>query len=168
MNVSKVKVVATDVDGVLTDGRIFFDESSQQRKIFSVRDGLAFRLLKIAGMKSVIISGKKIGFARERFTDLGVDLIFEGVEDKLSVMKQICLENGFLMEEICFIGDDILDIPLLKEVGFSVAPSDAIEEVRNIVMYVTKSIGGNGVFRECVEIILKGQNKWGKVLENLF
>ncbi|MCX7705579.1 MAG: HAD hydrolase family protein [bacterium] len=168
MDISRIKIVGTDVDGVLTDGKVFFDYNGQQNKFFSIRDGLAFRLLKISGMKSFIISGKRMGFAKKRFIDFGVDFIFEGVEDKLSVMKNLCMKNRFLMEEVCFIGDDILDIPLLKEVGFSVAPSDAVEEVKDIVMYVTSSKGGNGVFRECVELILKGQHKWGKILQHLF
>ncbi|MCM8758543.1 MAG: HAD hydrolase family protein [Candidatus Omnitrophica bacterium] len=167
-DILKIKLVATDVDGVLTNGRIYHDFSGQQIKIFSIKDGLAFRMLKIIGMKSAIVSGKKVGFAKARFIDFGVDFIFEDVEDKLSVIKKICVESGCLMDEVFFIGDDILDIPLLKEVGFSAAPLDAVEEVKNIVKYITKSIGGNGAFRECVEIILKGQGKWERALENLF
>lgn len=167
MNISKIRIVATDVDGVLTDGRISYDTGEKQNKLFSVKDGLAFRLLKKSGLKSVIISGKRIGEARKRFYDVGVDFIFEEVENKLYLMKQLCQDNGILMEEVCFIGDDILDIPLLKEAGFSVAPSDAVKEVKDIVMYVTSKSGGNGAFRECVEIILKGQHKWEKVLESL-
>jgi len=166
MEIGKIKLVATDVDGVLTDGKIFYDVSDKFGKAFSVRDGFAFRLLKNAGLKSMIISGKTLGMMKKRFFDVSVDFIFDDIDDKLTHVESFCKKHQFAMEEICYIGDDILDIPLLKRVGFSVAPSDASEDVKKIVMYVTKSKSGEGVLRECVEIILKGQKKWEKSMEN--
>ncbi|MCM8824567.1 MAG: HAD hydrolase family protein [Candidatus Omnitrophica bacterium] len=167
MNISNIVLVATDVDGVLTDGRIFYDTDGSQGKSFSIRDGIAFRMLKIAGLKSAIISGKTISLLRERFSGIDVDLMFENVENKLIVMEEICRQESISMENVCYIGDDVGDISVLKRVGFSVAPSDAVEEVKNIVMYVTSKSSGQGVLRECVEIILRGQNKWEETLEKL-
>ncbi|MGB9642150.1 MAG: KdsC family phosphatase [Candidatus Ratteibacteria bacterium] len=165
MDFSRIKIVATDVDGVLTDSRIFYGDAGKRGKFFSVRDGFAFKLLKLAGIKSVIISGKKTGIVKTRFSDVQVDSIYENVNDKMAVIKKICRKECVTMEEICYIGDDILDIEVLKSVGFSVAPRDADEEIKSVVMYVTARKAGEGAFRECVEIILKGQKKWQKVLE---
>ncbi|HOK79911.1 MAG TPA: HAD hydrolase family protein [bacterium] len=167
MDFSRIKLVATDVDGVLTNGRIFYGDVGKQGKFFSVRDGFAFKLLKLAGLRSVIITGKKTGIVKSRFSDVQVDSIYENIDDKMAVIKKICRKECMTMEEICYIGDDILDMDVLKSVGFSVAPRDADEEVKKIVMYVTSRKSGEGAFRECVEIILKGQRKWQKVLERL-
>ncbi|MCM8788893.1 MAG: HAD hydrolase family protein [Candidatus Omnitrophica bacterium] len=167
MDISGILLVATDVDGVLTDGKIFFDINGKQGKFFSIKDGVAFRMLKIAGLKSAIISGKTTGIVKERFSGMDVDLIFESVDNKLAVMEMICKQESISMENVCYMGDDAGDIPVLKKVGFSVAPSDAVEEVKNTVMYVTGKKAGEGAFRECVEIILRGQNKWEKTVEKL-
>ncbi|MCM8821671.1 MAG: HAD hydrolase family protein [Candidatus Omnitrophica bacterium] len=167
MNIYDIRLIATDVDGVLTDGKIFYDADGRQGKLFSIKDGIAFRMLKIAGLKSAIISGKTAGIVRERLSGIDVDLIFENVENKLAVMEMICGQESVSIENVCYIGDDAGDIPVLKKVGFSVAPCDAVEDVKNAVMYVTGKRAGEGVFRECVEIILRGQNKWEKTLEKL-
>ncbi len=168
MNISKIKIVATDVDGVLTDGKIFYSIDKKSGKTFSTKDGLAFRILRLAGLKSMIISGKKTGIIENRFSDIEVDVIFEGIEDKLAVMQDFCKKEGLLMENVCYIGDDLTDIPLLKSAGFSVAPVDAVSEVRSLVTYVSGRRSGEGVFRDCVEIILRGQKKWEETLEKLF
>lgn len=164
MNFSDIVLVATDVDGVLTDGKIFYGNGCCG-KFFSVKDGFAFQLLKAAGLKSAIISGKKTWIIRKRLSDLSVDLLFENVKNKMNVIEQICEKEKISMKNICYIGDDILDIPVLKSVGFSAAPQDAVEEVKSIVKYVTNNKAGQGAFRECVEVILKGQKKWKKTLK---
>ncbi len=164
MNFSDIIIVATDADGVLTDGKLFLDKNGNQGKSFSIKDGFAFKLLKLAGLKSVIISGKKTGIIQERFSEIGVDFIFENVENKLSVMERLCIQEGVMMKNVCYLGDDVPDIPVLKKVGFSVAPCDAVEEVKEVVMYVTGKKAGEGALRECAEIILKGQKKWEESL----
>ncbi|HXK45483.1 MAG TPA: HAD hydrolase family protein, partial [bacterium] len=131
MDVCRIKLVATDVDGVLTSGGIFYSGVANQGKFFSVRDGFAFKLLKLAGLRSVIISGKKTGILKNRFSDVPVDSIYENVDNKMAVMRKICEKECLAMEEVCYIGDDILDIDVLRNVGFSVAPRDADEEVKN-------------------------------------
>ncbi|HOC01866.1 MAG TPA: HAD-IIIA family hydrolase, partial [bacterium] len=165
-DIKKIKLVATDADGVLTDGKIFYGENGRQCKNFSVKDGMAFKMLKAAGLKSIIISGKKTGILEKRVSDIDVDFVFENTEDKMKVLKHLCKRYKINMEEVCYMGDDILDIPVLESVGFSVAPRDACEDVKNIVKYVVSKNSGKDAFRECVEIIIKSQGKWKKILED--
>jgi len=166
MDIKKIKLVATDVDGVLTDGKIFYGTDGKQGKGFSVKDGMAFKMLRAAGLKSAIISGKKTGILKKRISDIDVDFVFENVEDKIKVLMHLCKRYKIKMDQVCYVGDDILDIPVLKSAGFSVAPCDACEDVRNMAAYVASRKSGEGAFRECVEIIIRAQGKWEKILES--
>jgi 3-deoxy-D-manno-octulosonate 8-phosphate phosphatase (KDO 8-P phosphatase) len=133
-----------------------------ESKRFSVRDGLAFHLLKEGGFATMILSGRRSSSAR--IAELGVDFSLEGVADKLVALREICVREGFLLEEVCYCGDDLPDVGVLKAVGFGVAPSDAVEEARRAAAMVTMARGGAGVAREVAEFLLKGQGKWEKAV----
>jgi len=164
LNTDKIKVVATDIDGVLTDGKVFYFKGRIYRN-FNIKDGTAFKLLSIAGIKTAVISAKKSEETKERFSELRVDYYIEGVEDKLSAMEKFITGKDIKWNEICYIGDDLQDIPVMRKAGFSVAPYNACKEVKDIAGYICKKNGGEGVFRETVEIILKGKGIWEDILK---
>lgn len=166
MNINKIKLILTDIDGVLTDNKLFYLEGELYR-IFNVKDGLAFELLKIGGIETGIISAKISKQAEKKFKELGVKFYYEGVQNKLNALQEI-LKNGYKLEEIAYIGDDLIDIQILKKVGFSACPKDASKEVKKIVNYISSKKGGEGVFREIAEYILKGQKKWKKILKEKY
>jgi len=164
LNTEKIKVVATDIDGVLTNGSVFYLKGRIYRA-FNIKDGTAFKLLSMAGIKTVVISAKKSEETKERFSELKVDYYIEGVENKRKAMEKIITSKGIKWSEICYIGDDLQDIPVMTKAGLSVAPFDACKEVKEIADYVCKKGGGDGAFREIVEVILKGKRIWEPVLK---
>lgn len=162
----KIKLFICDVDGVLTDSKIFYGLDGSSGKFFNVRDGLAFKLLKYAGIKSMILSGKKSGILKGRLKEIEVDFIFDDVKDKIKVLKEFCEKEKYKFEDICYIGDDLNDLSVLKSVGLSVAPADAVSEVKKIASIITEQKGGHGAVREIIEKIIKGQGKWEKILKS--
>ncbi|MCM8776811.1 MAG: HAD hydrolase family protein [Candidatus Omnitrophica bacterium] len=165
LNTEKIKVVATDIDGVLTDGKIFYFNGKIYRN-FNIKDGTAFKLLSIAGIKTVVISAKKSEETKKRFSELKVDCYIEGTENKLSVIERFIIrKKGIKWNEICYIGDDLQDIPVMRKAGLSFAPSNACPEVKDIADYICKKNGGEGAFRETVEVILKGKGIWEGILK---
>ena len=166
MDINEIRLIATDADGVLTNGKIIYDAAGRQTKPFSVKDGMAFNLLRISGLKSVIISGKTTGILTKRMADINVDYVFENVKDKIKILNCFCKRHNIKISQVCYMGDDITDIPVLRQVGFSVAPRDACEDVKKIGRVIVGKKAGEGAFRECVEIVLRGQRKWEKTLKN--
>lgn len=164
MNTEKIKAVITDIDGVLTDGKIFYFKGKIYRA-FNTKDGTGFELLKIAGIKTVVISAKRSEEAKKRFLELGVTCYIEGAKNKLHTIKKFITESGMNWSNVCYIGDDLQDIPIIEKASFSLAPSDACKEVKEIVNYVCKKKGGDGVFREAVEVILKEMGIWKDILK---
>jgi len=165
LNTKKIKVVATDVDGVLTDGKVFYFKGKLYRS-FNIKDGVAFLLLKLAGIQTVIISAKRSEETKQRFSELMVDCYLEGIKNKLSAMEKFMLNKKVKWDEICYIGDDLQDIPLMKKAGLSAAPYDGCKEVKKIADYVCKQRGGDGVFREVAVMILKGKGVWKNTLKS--
>ncbi len=163
-NAGKITIVVTDIDGVLTDGRVFFLDGALSR-FFNIKDGFAFVLLKLSGIKTAVISGKSSAESRKRLEELGVDYYLEGVEDKLAAMEGIIEKSGIGWENVCYIGDDLPDLPVMEKAGFSAAPSDACVEVRDTADYVCGKEGGKGVFRETAEVILKEKGIWEEILQ---
>ncbi len=161
----RIKIFACDVDGVLTDSKILYGMDGSSGKFFNVRDGIAFKFLKYIGIKSMILSGKKSGILKNRLKEIEVDVLIDGIKDKLGILNKFCEKEGYDFEEICYIGDDLNDISVLKKVGLAVAPCDAVDEVKKIVSIITEKKGGQGAVREIVEKIIKGQGKWQKILE---
>ncbi|HAZ09738.1 MAG TPA: hypothetical protein DCY56_01340 [Candidatus Omnitrophica bacterium] len=155
----KIKLLILDVDGVLTDGRIIYDNFGDEIKFFNVYDGFGMTLLFRAGIKSAIITAKKTNIVKRRAKDMHVAKVYSNYE-KLKVYEKVIKRFRVKDEETCFIGDDLIDLPVLKRVGLSAAPPEAIEEVKNSCHYITKKSGGKGAVREVIEIILKSQDLW--------
>ena len=165
-NISDIKAVVLDVDGVLTDGRIGYGGGSPREiKFFDVRDGQGIRLALRAGLLVGILSGRKSQANRVRANELGLSFLYEGCLDKLAGWEQMLADLGLKPEECMYIGDDVVDMPPMRRAGFPVAVADAAPELDSVAMFRTQHFGGRGAVREAIEILLKGQGKWDSVLE---
>jgi len=160
---SVIKLVLTDVDGVLTDAGMYYSESGDELKKFNTRDGMAFELLHKAGIKTGIITSENTRMVERRALKLNVDHLFQGKRDggKISDALRICEQEGLSMDEVAYIGDDVNDKDLLQAVGFSATPFDAPACIKELVSVVTQKAGGEGAFREFAEIILHTQDGYG-------
>jgi 3-deoxy-D-manno-octulosonate 8-phosphate phosphatase (KDO 8-P phosphatase) len=164
----KIRLLLLDVDGVMTDGRIIFDSNGVESKFFNVKDGHGIKMLQRAGIEVGIISGRESKVVANRATELGINLVFQKATDKLSPYLRILADTGFSDDEAAFIGDDLIDIPVLKRVGFAAAPSDAVAEVLPFAHFVTRNPGGFGAVREISDMLLKAQGKWEELTARYF
>jgi len=162
--IKKIKAVVVDVDGVLTDGKIIFDDAGKETKNFNVYDGFALVFLKRAGFKTAIITARASKTVTLRAKDLNIDRTYQDAFPKLTAYKKFLKEFHLKDENICFIADDLPDLQVLKRVGFAVSVLNGVEEIKREAHYITKKHGGNGAVREAVELILKTQGKWNGVL----
>jgi len=153
-----IKLIAMDVDGVLTDGSIIYGAGDLEIKVFYVKDGQGITLARRAKIEIAFITSRVSDALIKRAKDLGVIEVHQGVEDKWECLKKIIKRYNITPKEVAYIGDDIIDIPVMKKVGFPVAVADAVEEVKNIAKYITKTPGGRGAIREVIEMILKQQS----------
>ncbi|AEM73709.1 acylneuraminate cytidylyltransferase [Caldicellulosiruptor acetigenus] len=151
--VNKIKLLAMDCDGVLTDGGMYYSEKGEELKKFNTRDGMGISIVKKAGILTAIITSEDSEIVRRRAEKIGIDYVFLGIKNKLDILFRLVQKIGISLNEVAYIGDDINDIDVLKNVGFSIAPNDASEEVKKIVDYVTVNSGGNGVVREICDMI---------------
>jgi 3-deoxy-D-manno-octulosonate 8-phosphate phosphatase (KDO 8-P phosphatase) len=163
-----VRLLIVDVDGVMTDGRIIYNDDGRQLKFFDVKDGHGIKLFMRAGLEVAIITSRESGVVLHRANDLGIKILFQGALDKVKAFEEIITTKGISPEDVSYIGDDLVDIPLLKRVGFSVAVVDAVREVKDCVDYVTERQGGYGAVREVCELILRLQGRWESVTERYF
>ncbi|MBN1353270.1 MAG: HAD-IIIA family hydrolase [Candidatus Omnitrophica bacterium] len=163
----KIKLLLLDVDGVLTDGRIIIGNYGDEIKNFDVRDGLGIMMLKKAGIKCAIITAKSSRIVSIRAKQLGIDRIYEN-HYKIKPLKEIKKRFRVNDDEICFAGDDLVDIPVLKRVGLAVTVPNASEEAKEAAHYLTQKKGGRGAVREICDIILKAQGKWDVVTRRYF
>lgn len=161
----RIKLLICDVDGVLTDGTIIYNDNGSETKIFNVRDGLGIRLLMEAGIAFYIVTGRRSGALYSRCKNLGIDHIFDGVKDKAAVFDRILDQSGLAGSDVACIGDDLPDLPLMKKVGLSIAVGDAHEMVIKHADMVTSAVGGKGAVREVCEAILKAQGIWWSLVE---
>ncbi len=159
----RVKLLILDIDGVMTDGRIIYSIYGDELKFFDVQDGFGITLLNRAGIKSVIITAKKSRVVKLRAKDLKVAKVYQGYSDKLVPFNRTLRRFRVKPEEVCFIGDDLIDMPVLKRAGFAVSVPNAVEEVKACANFVTSKSGGRGAVREICDMILKAQNKWEPV-----
>jgi N-acylneuraminate cytidylyltransferase len=161
----QIKLFLTDVDGVLTDGGMYYSESGDEMKRFNTSDGMAFEMLRRIGVKTGIITSENTKIVEARAKKLKVDYLYQGArgDGKLDSAKSICEKEGINLDEVAYIGDDINDIELLKTVGFSACPHNAPEYIKEIVQFVTMKRGGEGAFREFVEVLLQ-ENIRNKIL----
>lgn len=163
--IKKVKVLLLDVDGVLTDGRIIYDSRGRDAKLFDVHDGLGVGMLKKAGIPTILVTAKDSRAIAPRAKDMGVDRVYAGIKPKSAVLEKVTANYGVSVEELCFVGDDLVDLSIMKRVGFAVAVFNAAQEVKKVAAYITLRHGGRGAVREVAELIMKTQGKWQSVLD---
>lgn len=163
---AKVKLLLLDVDGVLTDGRIIYDSRGRDMKFFDVHDGLGVYLLKKAGIPTCLITAKGSRSIRPRARDMKVDAVFENISPKSAVLDKLLKKYQILPEQVCFVGDDLVDLGIMKKVGFPVAVFNACREIKEISAYITLKEGGRGAVREVAELILKSKGEWEKLLSS--
>ena len=159
----RVKMLILDVDGVLTDGRIIYNNSGDELKVFSVQDGFGMFLLDKVGIRSVIITAKKSRALIRRAKEMRVVKVYQNAVNKERVYEGVLKRFKLKDEEVCYIGDDLIDIPILKRAGFAVGVRDGASEIKPTCHYLTKKAGGRGAVREVIDIILKAQGKWEEV-----
>ena len=164
----KIKLLLLDVDGVLTDGSIAYDDNGIELKTFNVRDGLGIRLLMSSGIIIGIITGRSSEALRHRCRNLGISHLFDGVRDKAALLEEIVSNTGISAEEIAFMGDDLQDLALMRKVGVSIAVADSCAEITEAADWVTHAKGGRGAVREVSEAILKSQKRWQELIDRLF
>ncbi|HEY5512651.1 MAG TPA: HAD-IIIA family hydrolase [Geomonas sp.] len=164
----KIKLVILDVDGVMTDGRIIFDSNGIESKFFNVKDGHGIKMLQRAGIEVGIISGRESLVVANRAIELGIGQVYQKSLDKLVPYRQMLEASGLSDEQVAFMGDDIIDIPLLKRVGLSAAPADAVAEVIPFAHFVAKNRGGWGAVRELCDLILRGQGSWETITSRYY
>jgi 3-deoxy-D-manno-octulosonate 8-phosphate phosphatase (KDO 8-P phosphatase) len=160
----RVRMLILDCDGVLTDGRIIMLPDGDETKVFDVKDGHAIVMMHRAGIKSGIISGRRSSVVRARAKELGIAHVHEMAWVKTGAYEQILAEEGLAGEAVCYVGDDVVDIPLLRRAGLAVAVADAVAEVKQAAHLVTARAGGRGAVREVIELILRAQGKWEETL----
>jgi 3-deoxy-D-manno-octulosonate 8-phosphate phosphatase (KDO 8-P phosphatase) len=153
-----------DVDGVLTDGKLHFSSDGQEFKSFDVQDGHGIAMAQRAGLILGIISGRPSKATERRAADLGVKILKQAATNKMEMVNEVKRDHGLGNEEICFIGDELVDLPVLRHVGFAVAVPNAMDEVKDVAHYVTTHRGGDGAVREVIEMILKVQGSWMKIV----
>jgi len=159
----KICLILLDVDGVLTDGRIVYDERGREVKSFDIKDGQGIKLCQQAGLQVGILSGRKSSAVSFRAQELGMAIVLQKTVDKAMALEAIRQKNNLQADQICFVGDDLVDLPVFSRVGLAVAVADGVREVKANAHYVTRRSGGHGAVRETCELILKAQGKWKRV-----
>lgn len=149
----KIKLILTDIDGVWTDGGMYYDQTGNEWKKFNTSDSAGVLFCKKLNIPIGIITGENTEIVKRRAEKLKIDHLYQGISDKLSVAKELCSKLNVSLSEVAYIGDDLGDMQLLKQVGFSCAPNNAPDYVKELVHYVTKKSGGDGAFREFIEYV---------------
>ena len=165
--IKKISLIISDVDGVLTDGTVFIGADGTEFKRFNVEDGTGAAFAYLASIPIVLISGRKSEATAIRAKELKIKHCFQGSLDKTSPYEEVCRIYNIDPENIAYIGDGLIDIPVMLKSGFSVAPQNAHEPVKDISDYITQKSGGEGVLREVVELILKEQDIYNQTLEKM-
>ncbi len=159
-----VELLILDVDGVMTDGRIVLDATGNELKFFNVKDGHGIVLLHRIGVRTAIITGRSSAVVERRAKELSIPHVFQGVHNKLEVYRNLVEELGLSDARVGYVGDDVVDIPIMRRVGFAVAVADAHPEVKRIAHYTTSSPGGRGAVREVAEVIIRAKGLWDEVM----
>lgn len=155
-----------DVDGILTDGRILYNEKGQEIKCFHIQDGQGIRWLLREGVEVGFLSGRSSRAVEMRARELGVSFLFQGIKDKIKIFEKLLQKTKLNPKQVSFMGDDFMDLPLLKKVGLSISVSNGHPLVQKKVDYVTRTAGGFGAVREVSELILRAQGKWDSILRD--
>ena len=162
---AKIKLLILDVDGILTDGRIIYDSRGRDLKLFDVLDGLGVHLLRRMGIKTILITAKASKAIKPRARDMKVDKVYGSIVPKTKVYEKILNDYSLDDSEVCFMGDDLVDMGILRRVGLPISVPGACKEVKELCIYITEKRGGRGAVREVVELILKSQNKWQEAVK---
>jgi 3-deoxy-D-manno-octulosonate 8-phosphate phosphatase (KDO 8-P phosphatase) len=162
-----LRLVLTDVDGVMTDGTILLLPDGSEAKAFHVRDGLGIVLARKAGLRIGIVSGRSADTVARRATELGIEIVRQGVSDKARALREIIAAEGISASQVAYMGDDVNDLGLMAEVGLSAAPADAPLEVRALAFMVTDARGGHGCLREFLEAILRARGEWDSLVAGM-
>jgi len=160
----KIALLLLDVDGILTDGRILYNEKGQEIKFFHVQDGQGIRWLQRSGIQVGFLSGRSSRSAETRAKELDVSFLFQGIRDKIKIFEKLIHKTRLRPEQVSFMGDDFIDLSLLKRVGLSISVINGHPLIQKEVDYVTKTAGGYGAVREVSELIIKAQGKWDPIL----
>ncbi len=163
-----IRLLILDVDGVLTDGRIILDNTGNEYKAFHVRDGHGIKMLIKAGIRVALITGRSSKVVDIRARELGISEVFQNCKDKAEIYQALCLKYGYKDSEVAFVGDDIVDAPVLGRVGLPVVVSDADPEVRKLALFTTERAGGRGAVREISDLILKAKGLWQGMVGEYF
>ena len=163
----RLKLLLSDVDGVMTDGSLLLLADGSEAKAFNVRDGLGLVLAQRAGLRTGLLSGRSSEAVTRRAAELKLDVVVQGAADKAAALRRILTEQGLEASEVAYIGDDVSDLPVLTQVGLSAAPADAPLEVKAQTFMVTDAAGGRGCLREFIEAILRARGDWERVLRAL-
>ncbi len=164
----KIRLLLMDVDGVLTDGRIVYDNEGNELKFFDVKDGHGLKMLQRAGFKIGFVTGRESALVSRRAEELEVDFLYQGAKNKAVPYEEILQRMGCQDDEVAYIGDDLIDLPIILRAGFSVAVCDAVDEVIESADYMTKRPGGRGAVREVCDLLLKASGRWPEVTERYY
>ena len=154
---ARVRLMIFDVDGVLTDGTLYFSGRGEELKAFNIRDGLGMKMLARTGVHLAIISGRRSPALEQRAENLGIDFLYQGIDDKLAAFGELTARLGLSDAECGFLGDDLIDLPILSRCGFAASVADGAPEVVSRVHYVTRAAGGRGAAREVCELLMRAQ-----------
>lgn len=160
----RLRLLLFDVDGVMTDGRILLHSDGTESKQFHIRDGTALVWARRAGLLTGLLSARSSATTALRAQQLGIPIVKQGVEDKLSAYDAILAEHGLTDDQVSFMGDDVLDLPVLTRVGLACAPADSVLDVRSRVHWVSEARGGEGAIREFIDLVLRVQGQWPELL----
>ena len=160
-----IQLLAMDVDGVLTDGAIIVNADGTESKRFHVRDGAWLKVWRRLGLKTAAITGRNCPAVEHRLRQLETDFIYQGIVRKAEALEQLLLESQVAAEKIAYIGDEVMDLPVMRRVGFSAAVADGLEIVRQEADYITKEAGGRGAVGELIRHLLKEMGLWDKAME---
>ena len=156
---TRIKLLFLDVDGVLTDGRITYNDRGEETKTFNIKDGLGLKMLMSSGIEVILVTGRRSPALEHRAGELGIDKVYQGVTDKKVLCKQLIKERGLKKQEACCMGDDLPDLDMFAETGLCIAVADAVKELREEADVITREKGGCGAVREACEWIIKCQKK---------
>ncbi len=163
-----IELLLLDVDGVMTDGRIIWDANGTETKFFNVKDGHGIKLVQRAGIQVGIITGRISPVVDLRAKELGIEILYQGALRKLESYDEIKQRTGLADHQISYMGDDVIDVPVMRRVGFSAAPADALPEVLKIADYVARAKGGWGAVRELCDLLLKGRGVWQELVADRY
>ena len=164
----KVKLLVLDVDGVLTDGKLYYGSSGEEYKSFHTQDGLGINLARYSGIKIALISGRSSNAVKKRAEELKIDVFYQGIHDKVQVLNEIMADLSINLENICYMGDDLNDLPILQIVGYPAAPQNAVPLVKESARFVSKANGGEGAVRELIDHILTEGYDYKSLLHSYF